>query len=162
MTYGGSHSRARTGPCGRRGWGFFASRCAESVSLLVAPLRGMDIFECQWFFVEDGLLAGTGIFPCGCIRIVVVVPEGLAVGRLKFLPEMSTARFIALKRIKTHQFAEFQEIRDASGIFELLIQFFPASEHIDVLPELFAKFGNTFQRFFQAGFRARHAAVIPQ
>src|SRR5262249_15874451 len=91
-----SHSYVRTGPSGRRGLGFFASRYAESISLLVAPLRGMDIFKCQWFFVQDGLFAGTGIFPRGNMGVVIVVAQILAVGRLEFLTEMAPAGLITL------------------------------------------------------------------
>ena len=106
-------------------------------------------------------MSGAGIFPCGDVGVRVIVAQRFAVRSLKFLAEMAAAGFVALQRVQAHQLAELQKIRHTAGIFERLIEFFAAAEHVDVLPEFLAQFGNALQRFLQAGFGARHAAVVP-
>ncbi len=108
-----------------------------------------------------GLFAGAGVFPRGDVGVRVVVAQSFAVRRLKFLSEMAAARFVTLQRVLAHQLAELQKIRHTAGVFERLIEFFTAPEHVDVFPELLSQFGNALQRFLQAGFGARHSAVVP-
>src|SRR5437763_16704739 len=122
----------------------------------------MDIFECQWFLVQNRLLAGPGVFPCRDIRELVVIPQRLSFGSLVLLPEMAAARLVALQCVEAHQFSEFQEVGDASGILESLIQLLAAAKHSDILPELFAQRWNTLQRLLQSSVGARHATFIPQ
>ena len=74
---------------------------------------------------------------------------------------MPAAGFIAIQRIQAHQLAELQEVGNASGIFQRLVEFFAAAEHVDVLPEFFAQFRNARERPFQSGFVARHSAFVP-
>ncbi len=61
---------------------------------------------------------------------------------LIFLAEMAAAGFVAMQRVEAHQFAEFEEIRDAPGIFERLIHAIACRRARYVLPELLAQFRN--------------------
>src|SRR5262249_43463981 len=114
------------------------ARCVASVSLLVTPLRGMDIFECQRFFVQDRCFSLAGVFPHADVRKVRVISQRLTVGCLELLTEMATTLFVAIERLETHQLAELQKVCDASRILERLIQLLTGSEHIHVFPKLFA------------------------
>ncbi len=57
--------------------------------------------------------------------------------------------------------ASSKKSRDASGLFEALVQIVGAAENADVLPVFFAQFANLLDGGFQAFGVARHAAVIP-
>src|SRR5262245_34196795 len=102
----------------------------------------MDIIECQWFFVEDRLASRTGVLPGRNVGEVRVVTQRFTIRRLKLFAEMTSAGLISMQRIEAHQLAELQKIRDSAGIFQRLIQFLAAAEHVDALPEFFAELGN--------------------
>src|SRR5205085_2917214 len=99
--------------------------------------------------------------PCGNIGEVFVIAQGLALRRLTLHSEMSATGFHALERIDAHEFAQLEEIRNAAGLFERLIQFLTRPDDVDVLPELFLQFRNSREISLEAGFGARHAAVFP-
>src|SRR5215467_5061256 len=99
MTCADSLSCVRTAPYGRSDLQISAARCEELISL-IAPLRGMDVFEVQAFLIQDRLFALAGIFPCRNVRVVQVIAQSFAVGRLEFLAEMTAARFIAMQRVQ--------------------------------------------------------------
>src|SRR5215467_7060220 len=102
MTYADSHCCARTGPCDQRDLDFFAAKCGVSISLLVAPLRRMHVFESQRFFIQDRRPSGSGIFPGGNVRKVCVVAKCLAIRCLVLLSEVTTAGFVATECVEAH------------------------------------------------------------
>src|SRR6267378_1645130 len=84
----------------------------------VASLRQMHRFEMQLFAIQFRRLTVALKFPRKHSCMALVVSERFAVGRLMFLAEMRTGRFVALQRVNAHQFGEFEEIRDAPGAFQ--------------------------------------------
>src|SRR3974390_1070603 len=127
----------------------------------VAPLGRVDVVEGEGLFVEDGGLVWPGIFPGGDVGVVGVVAEGFAFGSLVLLAEVAAAGFVALERVDTHQFAEFQEMGDGTGFFERLVEFLVGTEDADFFPELFAKGRDQAESFLETRLVASHAAVIP-
>src|SRR6266496_1037911 len=78
----------------------------------------MHGLEMERFAVQFWYLPLTLKFPREHCCMVFVVAECLAIGCLVFLAKMRSGRFVALKRVQTHQLGEFEEIGDASGTFE--------------------------------------------
>jgi hypothetical protein len=68
----------------------------------------------------------------------IIIPQRFAFRSLILNPEVASARFIALKRIKTHQFGKFEKIGNAAGMFQRLIKLLTIPQDIDVFPELLA------------------------
>ena len=58
------------------------------------------------------------IFPGEDIGEIPVVAQSFTLRCLMFLAEMSAARFIAGERVAAHQFAELEEIGDATSALE--------------------------------------------
>jgi hypothetical protein len=77
----------------------------------------MHRFEMQLFAMQCWRLTVALKFPREYSCMILVVSEGFAIGRLMFLAEMRTGRFVALQRVNAHQLSEFEEIRDPSGAF---------------------------------------------
>src|SRR5215831_7873361 len=102
----------------------FFCRQTWSISfiLLVAPLRRLYVIEDEWLLVQRSGAARTLEFPCGDVRKVGVVAQGLTIGRLVLLAEMTAAGFVAVQRISTHQFAKFEKIGHAAGFLERLVK----------------------------------------
>ena len=65
------------------------------------------------------------------------------------------------QRVDAHQLAQLEEVGDAAGLFQALVQVVAAARHVHVLPELVAQLANLPDRVFEAGGVARHAAVVP-
>src|SRR5438093_471895 len=72
--------------------------------------------------IQSWTFAWSGVFPGRHIGETRVIAERFTVRRLKFLAEVASARFIAMECVKTHQFAQLEEVCNAPGIFECLIQ----------------------------------------
>ena len=108
-----------------------------------------------------GFVADAGVLPCRDVREVLVIAQRLAVRRLALLAEVAAAGLGAVQSVRADQFAEFEEVRDASRLFERLVQFLVLTEHIDVLPELLAQLRDLRERLPQARVGAGHAAVVP-
>src|SRR5207253_5151040 len=100
-------------------------------------------------------------FPRRDIAEVNVVPECFAIRCLKFFTKMGAARFGAIERVKTHQLAELQEIGDASGLLQRLVELDVTAWNVHVAPELLAQRRDLRQCGFQAGLVPRHPAVFP-
>src|ERR1017187_221021 len=130
--------------------------------LLVAPLAGMHVVEMQRLFVQLGRLALAPILPGRHARILIVVAEGLAIGRLIFLAEVAAAGFVALQRVEAYELGQFEEVADAAGFFERLVQLFARAQHLHVAPELLAQGGDFFERMAESFGGAPHAAVFPK
>ena len=94
---------------------------------------------------------GASVFPARDVaEILVVAPHiaradfstlhlGIFFRVLEFLAEMSAAAFAAFERVETRQFAEFQEVGDASGFFERDIQRIAAAGDVHIFPKLRAQ-----------------------
>ena len=66
-----------------------------------------------------------------------------------------------MQRIDAHQLRELQEIGDASGALQLLIELLAGARHEQIVPELLAQRRNEMQRRAQPLGAPRHAAVLP-
>jgi hypothetical protein len=56
-----------------------------------------------------------------------------------FFPKMRAGGFVALECINTHQLGEFQEIGNASGAFQGLIEIVAVARDSNLVPELFSQ-----------------------
>ena len=102
----------------------------------------MHVVEGERLFGESGGAAFSLVAPGGDVGVVLVVAEGFAFGRLILFAEMAAAGFVAVERVEAHQFGEFEEVGDAAGLFEGLVELFVGAEDADVFPELFAQRGD--------------------
>ena len=109
----------------------------------------LDVLELQLLFVQHGGFAGALEFPGGDVAVVLVVALGFAVF-LVFLAEVAAAGFLAVERVEGGQFGEVDEIGDAAGAFEDLIDVALIAGDADVLPELVAQQWNFLEQFFEA------------
>src|SRR5207237_190487 len=107
--------------------------------------------EDQRLLVQRSWAARALGFPRGHVRIIGIVAQSLALGRLVLLAEMRTTGFVAVERISAHQFAEFKEVGYAAGFLEGLVEFLVRAQHAYVSPEVFAQFRNHAGRFLQTG-----------
>src|SRR3954462_8823726 len=100
----------------------------------------MDRLEVQIFSMKLGRFRGAVslVFPGEDGRELVVVTQSFTVGRLMFLAEMPTARFVALKGVTDHELAELEEIGDAAGALQRLVVIFAGAGHAHIFPELLA------------------------
>src|SRR5207244_2966630 len=87
---------------------------------LVTTLRRMHFLELQLLFVEHRLAADAGELPRGDVRIILVVAQRFAVGRLALLAEVAAARFAAVQRVEGEQLGELEVVADAAGVLEAL------------------------------------------
>src|SRR5207342_892700 len=108
----------RGGPCRA---GHPGARPSASVSCVAPPARG-DVLEDEVLLVEDGGLARARVLPGGDIGEVLVVALGLAVVGLALGPEMAAAALGAVQRIEAHELRELEEVRDAAGLLQRLVQ----------------------------------------
>src|ERR1700742_5049689 len=92
--------------------------------LFITPLRQLDRLELQRLAVQfrRGHRAVTLVFPGEDVGKLFIVAQSFAVRRLMFLAEMAAARLVAGQRVGAHELGELQEIGDASGAFERLIE----------------------------------------
>ena len=51
------------------------------------------------------------------------------------LTKMASAGLLTVERVPTHQFTKLQEVRDAAGVFQSLIEIFMLPRNTNVLPE---------------------------
>ena len=91
-------------------------------------------------------------FPGKNRGVVFIVAQGFAFRGLVFFAKMSATGFVALQCVDTHQLGEFQEIGNTSGTFQRLIEIIAVPRHSYLVPELFAKFGDFFERLPQSLF----------
>src|SRR5262249_41655762 len=121
----------------------------------------MNLFVNKRFFVQRRILICPFVLPGSNVGEFLVVTQCLAIFGLILFAEMAATRFFALQRVVSEQFSEFKKIDYAARVFERGIEFVSAAEHIDVLPEFGADFGNAFEGMLKTLFRARHPDVIP-
>ena len=77
--------------------------------------------------------------------------------------ELSVAVFrIAGQGIEAHELGKFEEIGDAPGAFEGLVDACGIAGDIDFMPEAVAEARDFLESFLEAGAVAGHPAVIPE
>ena len=67
-----------------------------------------------------------------------------------------------MQGVEAEQLAELEEVGDAAGLLERLVERLVAAEHVHVGVELLAQRGDVGERLLQRLLAARHAAVVPQ
>src|ERR1700757_505059 len=101
----------------------------------------MHGLEMQRFSMQFWRLTVALKFPREYRRMVLVVAERFAIGRLMFLAEMCPGGFVTLQGVNAHEFGEFEEIRHTPGAFQSLVVIFFVSRHTHVAPEFCTQFG---------------------
>src|SRR5574344_129240 len=129
--------------------------------LLVAPGRKVNVFKCQGFLGKFGLLISALIFPGTHVTEVLVIALRFAFGSLAFLTEMTAAGFFAVERVRREELRKFEEVRDAAGSDEALVEGVFGAEHVRIFPEPCTEFRNELERLFEARLVAAHAHVLP-
>ena len=102
-----------------------------------------------------------GPLPRRDVGEVLVVALGLAVLLLVLGAEVPTARFATLERVAAHQHPELEEVVDAAGLLERLVDAVTAARHAQVGLELLVQRGQLGERLLEPLLRALHAAVVP-
>ncbi len=74
---------------------------------------------------------------------------------------MAAAGLIAIEGVDAHQLGELEEVRNAAGFFQALIQVIAAAGDVDVLPVLLLQRANLANGGLKTLGGARHAAVVP-
>ena len=105
--------------------------------------------------------SGPLVLPHARVREVLVVAPRLALGRLVLLAEVPAARLLAVERVAAHQLAELEEVGDASGLLEGLVEVVGAARDPEVLPEALPDLGDRRERPLETRPVARHAALVP-
>ena len=121
----------------------------------------MNSLKLQGFLVQLRLLAVPLEFPCADVGEVSVITHGFAVRELMFNPEMTAARLFAVQGVASEQFAEFEEVGHAAGVFQLLVEFGTAAADLDVIPEIFANLGDNLDGLGETLFGTGHTDVVP-
>src|SRR2546430_620342 len=129
--------------------------------LLVTPLREVDVLERERLLVERGWLSLPGPFPGAGVAEVRVVASGLALRGLALDAEVAAAGLTPVERIEAHQLRELEEVRDAAGLLERLVQLLTGPEHAHVPVELLAQLRDLRERPPETGVGPGHAAVVP-
>lgn len=101
---------------------------------------------------------GAGEFPCGDIRVLVVLALSLALLGLAFGTEMGTAGFVTVQSVNAHQFGEFEKVADPAGALQRLVQLFAVPGDFHVVPELFPEPADQRDGMFKAWRGALHPA----
>ncbi len=101
------------------------------------------------------------MLPGGDVGIVGVIAERFTFGSLKLFTEMAAAGFAAVEGVHAQEFGEFEEVSDAAGLFQGLVELLVGTEDAYIFPEFFAKCGNERESFLEAGFIASHTAIVP-
>src|SRR4051812_28698759 len=138
-----------------------AERWLRSVGSLVAPLLHLDVLIHQRFLVQHGLAAVPGVLPGADVGELVVVPESLPVLGLGLRPEVPAAGLPPDEGVDAHQLAELEEVRDAPGPLERLVELLARAEHQHVGPELAPQLADPGDGLAQPLLVALHPAVVP-
>src|SRR5690348_15425810 len=76
-------------------------------------------------------------------------------------PKVAAARLFAVERVDAHQLRELEEVGDATGALELLIELFAGARDMEIRPELVAELRDELERGLQPLGAARHPAILP-
>ena len=74
---------------------------------------------------------------------------------------MAAAALLAHQRVAAHEFAQLDEVGDASSTLKRLVPIVRLAQHADVLPILLAQRADGLDALLQTGLVAGHAAVLP-
>src|SRR3954453_15027071 len=113
--------------------------CASVRGLLVVPLGEVDVLELELLLVQLGLGVHAGVLPRRDVREGVVVAQRLALFRLVLGAEVTPARLLTGEGIEAEQFTELQEVGDASGLLQRLVDRLVLAEDAHVPVELLAE-----------------------
>ena len=80
------------------------------------------MLEDQGFFVPQGRLLLSSVFPDGDMAEVGVVAPGLVFLGLVLQPQVTTAGFLAGQGVTGDQLGEFEVVGDATGVFQTLVE----------------------------------------
>src|SRR4051812_18525039 len=122
----------------------------------------MNVLELQRLDEPVRAVALAGVFPGRDVAEVLVVTEGLAVLGLEFLAEVAAARLAAFQGVEAEELAELEEVGDAAGLLERLVDLVAVAQDADVLPEFRAELGDLLERGLESLLVAGHAAVGPE
>src|SRR5690606_25979926 len=129
--------------------------------LLVAAGLELDDVVLQLFLVADRRHRVAGPLPGSYVGEVVVVALGLAFLVLVLGAEVAAAGFLALLGVAAHQHAELEEVVDATGLLERLVDALAVAGDTEVLLEFGVERRDLRERLVEALLCAFHAAVIP-
>src|SRR6476659_477336 len=99
--------------------------------------------------------------PGGDVGELVVVTQRLAVLGLGLGAEVAAAGLAAVQRVDAHQLSELEEVGDAAGLLEALVERVGRAEHLDVAPELVTQATDEVDGLAEAFLGPLHAAVLP-
>src|SRR5207237_4733005 len=91
------------------------------------------------FFVQVGRLSDSLELPRRDVRVIPVVAQRFAVGRLALFAKMPATRFAAVQGVERQQLTELEVVGDTARILERLIEVVRCARPRYVVPELFAQ-----------------------
>ena len=92
-------------------------------------MRQVHVLEDQRLLVAERRRVGARVLPHGDVAEALVVALRLAVGGLVLLAEVAAARLLARERVAAHELAELEEVGDAAGLLERLVQLGAGAGH---------------------------------
>src|SRR5215218_7329252 len=130
--------------------------------LLVASLCEVHVLELERFLVQRRCAAHALELPRRDVREVLVVAQCLAFLGLVLHPQMAATRLLTGEGVEAQQLAELEEVGDAAGLLERLVERRCAPGHAHVGVELLAQRWDVGERLLQRLLAACHPAVVPQ
>src|SRR5262249_23286909 len=144
----------------RRAWAGARREASGPGRSLVTPGREMNVVEHERLDVASRGRIGAGVFPHGGVTEVLVVALRFAL-LLVLDAEVAAAALFALEGVAAEELAELEEVGDAAGLLERLVERIGRALDRDVRPELFAQRADLGHRALERFLAARHAAVFP-
>src|SRR5688572_20824497 len=141
-------------------WDPAPDRCCDPSSL-VTPGREVDRLELELLDVARGVHRVAGPLPRRDVREVLVVALRLALLVLVLGAEVTAAALATVERVAAHQHPELEEVVDAAGLLQRLVDRAPVAGDAEILLELVVERGQLGQRLLQALLGALHPAVVP-
>src|SRR5437879_6745387 len=122
----------------------------------------MHRLERERLAVQHRGLPDAGELPGRDMAEARVVALRLPLGRLVLLTKMAAARLLPLEGVVAHQLGELEEVRNAPGVLERLVQVLAPPADVHVLPEFLAQHRDPLTRLLTARGVAGHAASVPR
>src|SRR5690606_1175717 len=119
-------------------------------SLLVAPGREVDGLELEGLDVADGVHRIARPLPRSDVTEVLVVTLRLALLGLELGAEVTAAALAPLERVTAHEHAELEEVVDAAGLLERLVDALAVTGDPQVLLELLVQGGQLAEGLVEA------------
>lgn len=127
---------------------------------MLAAHGEVDFLEARGSLASLGLARSPEHIPGGGVGEVFIIALGFAIGVLMLGAEVTAAALFTVEGILAEEFGELHEVGHATGS-SFRIRGVAEAGDDDVVPELFAEFGDFAEGFFEAGFVAGHAALVP-